>query len=67
MALQWTDTLDIALVLDEQFPEVDPNQVNFVDLRSWIMALEEFDDDPARCGERILEAVQMAWIDERAD
>lgn len=67
MALQWTDTLDIALALDEQFPEVDPNQVNFVDLRSWIMALEEFDDDPARCGERILEAVQMAWIDERAD
>jgi FeS assembly protein IscX len=39
--------------------------VNFVDLRNWVMALDEFDDDPEHCGERILEAVQMAWIEER--
>ncbi|MCB1831008.1 MAG: Fe-S cluster assembly protein IscX [Chromatiaceae bacterium] len=65
MSLKWTDTLDIAIALDESRPDVDPMSVNFVDLRNWIMALPEFDDDPARCGERILEAVQQAWIDER--
>jgi FeS assembly protein IscX len=26
--------------------------------------LPEFDDDPKRSGEKILEAIQMAWIDE---
>ena len=65
MSLKWTDTLDIAIALDESRPDVDPMSVNFVDLRNWIMALPEFDDDPARCGERMLEAVQQAWIDER--
>ena len=65
MSLKWTDILDIAIALDESRPDVDPMSVNFVDLRNWIMALPEFDDDPARCGERILEAVQQAWIDER--
>ena len=65
MSLKWTDTLYIAIALDESRPDVDPMSVNFVDLPNWIMALPEFDDDPARCGERILEAVQQAWIDER--
>jgi FeS assembly protein IscX len=65
MALRWTDTLDIAIELDEKFPDVDPRNVNFVDLRNWIMALDGFDDDPEHSGERILEAVQMAWIEER--
>jgi FeS assembly protein IscX len=65
MALCWTDTLDIAIELDEAHPEVDPMQVNFVDLRNWVLALEDFDDDPEHCGERILEAIQMAWIEER--
>ena len=65
MSLKWTDTLDIAIALDDSRPDVYPMSVNFVDLRNWIMALPEFDDDPARCGERILEAVQQAWIDER--
>ena len=65
MSLKWTDVLEIAIVLDERWPDVDPIAVNFVDLRDWIMQLPEFDDDPARCGERILEAVQQAWIDER--
>ena len=65
MSLKWTDTLEIAIALDDDHPSVDPMHVNFVDLRNWIMALEEFDDDPEHCGERILEAVQMAWIEER--
>jgi FeS assembly protein IscX len=65
MALTWTDTLDIAIELDEKYPDTDPIHVNFVDLRNWVMALDEFDDDPEHCGERILEAIQMAWIEER--
>ena len=63
--MKWTDTLDIAIALDEEHPDVDPTRVNFVDLRKWIMELPEFDDDPERCGERILEAVQLAWMGER--
>ncbi len=65
MGLKWTDTLDIAIALDEAHPEADPLHVNFVELRNWVMALDEFDDDPGRCGEKILEAIQMAWIEER--
>jgi FeS assembly protein IscX len=65
MALTWTDTLDIALELEEAHPEVDPLHVNFVELRDWVLALDDFDDDPEHCGERILEAIQMAWIEER--
>ena len=65
MALSWTDTLDIAIELEAAHPDVDPLHVNFVDLRNWVLALDEFDDDPEHCGERILEAIQMAWIEER--
>jgi FeS assembly protein IscX len=65
MSLQWTDTLDIAIELDETYPDVDPTRVNFVDLRNWVMGLEGFDGDPDHCGEKILEAIQMAWIEER--
>ena len=65
MTLKWTDSLDIAIALDEKYPEVDPMHVNFVDLRDWVLALDEFDDDPRHSGEKILEAIQMAWIEER--
>jgi len=65
MSLKWTDSLEIAIQLDEAHPEVDPKTVNFVDLRSWVLALEEFDDVPDHSGERILEAIQMAWLEER--
>jgi FeS assembly protein IscX len=65
MNLRWTDSLEIAIALDEAYPDVDPMHVNFVDLRNWVMALPEFDDDPAHSGEKILEAIQMAWIEER--
>ena len=62
--MKWIDTLDIAIELADSKPDVDPRTVNFVDLRNWVMELDGFDDDPERCGERILEAIQMAWIDE---
>lgn len=65
MGLKWTESLEIAIALDEAHPEVDPMHVNFVDLRNWVLALDEFDDDPGHSGERILEAIQMAWIEER--
>jgi len=66
MSLKWTDTLEIAIELDEAYPEIDPRTLNFVDLHNWVMGLAAFDDDPDHCGERILEAIQMAWIEERA-
>jgi FeS assembly protein IscX len=65
MSLKWTDSLDVAIELDEAHPEIDPRSVNFVDLRQWVMDLDDFDDDPAHCGERILEAIQLAWMEER--
>ena len=67
MALKWVDTLEIAIELDETYPDVDPKSVNFVDLRQWVMDLDDFDDDPEHSGERILEAVQLAWIEEKED
>jgi FeS assembly protein IscX len=62
--MKWTDTLEIAIQLTEAHPDVDPRTIRFTDLRDWVMALPEFDDDPNRCGEKILEAIQQAWIDE---
>lgn len=64
--MKWTDSLDIAIELYETHPDVDPTKINFVDLMKWVIALPDFDDDPNRCGERILEAIQQAWIDEAA-
>jgi FeS assembly protein IscX len=66
VGLKWVDSLDIAIELDEAHPEVDPTQVRFTDLRDWVLALEDFDDDPEHSGEKILEAIQMAWIEERS-
>ena len=62
--MKWTDIHDIAIELCEAQPDVDPLAVNFVDLRKWVMDLPGFDDDPDRCGEKILEAIQAAWIEE---
>ena len=64
MSLKWTDVQDIAIELADNKTDIDPRYVNFVDLRQWVMALPEFDDDPNRCGEKILEAIQSAWIEE---
>ena len=65
MGMKWTDSLDIAIELDEKYPDVDPRTVNFVDLREWVIGLDDFNDDPEHSGERILEAIQMAWMEER--
>ena len=62
--MRWIDTNDIALDLLENFPEVDPISIRFTDLRTWIVTLPNFDDDPNKCNEKILEAIQMAWIEE---
>ena len=62
--MRWIDTNDIALDLLENFPEVDPLSIRFTDLRAWIVNLSRIDDDPNKCNEKILEAIQMAWIEE---
>ena len=62
--MQWSDINDIAIELVEAHPDVDPLAVNFVDLRNWVLALEGFEGDPERCGEKVLEAIQAAWIEE---
>ena len=65
MSLKWIDSVDIAIGLDEAHPDVDPQYIRFTDLHEWVCALENFDDDPETSNERILEAIQMAWLDER--
>ena len=65
MSLKWTDSLDIAIALDEAHPAVDPQWIRFTDLHEWICKLDEFDDEPQKSGEKILEAIQLAWIDEK--
>lgn len=62
--MKWTDTWDIAAALADAHPDVDPKSVRFTDLHNWVCALGEFDDDPKRSGEKILEAIQMAWIED---
>ena len=62
--MKWIDVREIAIALSEKHPGVDPERVNFVDLRNWVLALEGFDDDPKRSGEKVLEAIQAAWIEE---
>lgn len=66
MTLKWIDVQEIAMQLSDIYPEVDPLTINFVDLRQRIMQLPDFDDDPDRCGEKVLEAIQGAWIEEKA-
>ena len=62
--MKWTDSLDIAIALSEAHPDVDPKSVRFTDLFNLVVALPGFDDDRKRSGEKILEAIQAAWIDE---
>ena len=62
--MKWTDVREIAIELAEAHPEIDPLTVRFTDLHKWVMALEDFDDNAKHSGEKILEAIQMAWIDE---
>jgi len=64
MPLKWTDSLDIAIDLSEKYPEIDPKYIRFTDLHKWIIELENFDDNPDNSNEKILEAIQMNWIEE---
>lgn len=62
--MQWTDALEIAIALTETHPDVDPRYVRYTDMHAWICALPDFDDAPEKSNERILEAIQMAWMEE---
>ncbi len=63
--MNWTDTLDIAIALNEAHPDVDPQWVRFTDLHAWVLALPEFGGEAGTSSEKILEAIQMAWLEER--
>lgn len=62
--MKWTDSRRIAEALYDKFPEIDPKTIRFTDLFEWVQELEGFEDDPNKCGEKILEAIQLAWMDE---
>ncbi|MBL0144097.1 MAG: Fe-S cluster assembly protein IscX [Betaproteobacteria bacterium] len=62
--MKWTDTRDIAIALADKFPDTDPQAIRFTDLHNRVMELEGFSDASDRSGEKILEAIQMAWIEE---
>jgi FeS assembly protein IscX len=62
--MKWTDSLDVALALIDAHPDTDPKRINFVDLMRWVLALPGFEEDESHCGEKKLEAIQQAWIDE---
>ena len=64
--MKWTDSLDVAMALLDTHPDVDPMKINFVDLMKWTLALPGFEEDERHCGEKKLEAIQQAWIDELA-
>jgi FeS assembly protein IscX len=65
--LMWTDTEDIGIRLQEEYPDLDPLTVRFTDLHAWVIALPEFKDDPQASNEKKLEAIQMAWYEEYQD
>jgi len=62
--MKWIDTLQIAEALYDKFPDVDPEKIRFTDLHNWVLELDGFDDDHSRGGEKVLEAIQAAWIEE---
>jgi len=62
--MKWTDSLDVALALIEKHPDVDPRYISFPDLHRWVCELEEFNDEPNRSNEKILEAIQSYWLEE---
>ena len=65
MKLKWSDVTDIAIILEEKYPNEDNVNLRFTDLHKWVVNLNEFVDNPDASNEKILEAIQMAWIDER--
>jgi FeS assembly protein IscX len=65
--MKWTDVQEIAMALTDKHPEIDPQQVRFTDLHRWVMELDGFEDEPNRSSEKILEAIQLAWIEDAAE
>ncbi len=65
MTLKWVNSFDIAIALDEKYPDIDPKTIRYTDLHQWICELDDFDDDSSKSNEKILEAIQMAWIEEK--
>ena len=63
--LTWLDVREIGIALSERFPDTDPLSIRFTDLHRWVRELPGFSDDPAKSNEKILEAIQMAWVEER--
>jgi FeS assembly protein IscX len=63
--MRWTDVRDIAIALEEQYPQADNVNLRFTDLRGWVLALPDFNDSPDGCNEKILEAIQSCWLEER--
>ena len=63
--ISWTDSLEIAISLEDAHSDIDPLTINFVKLRELVIALEDFKEGDTQCGEKILEAIQMCWIDEK--
>lgn len=62
--LTWKDINEIAFRLMEELPDVEPLSIRFTDLHKWVCALDDFEDDPLKSNEKILEAIQMAWHEE---
>lgn len=62
--MKWTDSREIAIALSEKYPHIDPLTIRFTDLHQWVVNLDGFEDAPERSGEKILEAIQMMWIEE---
>lgn len=65
MKISWTDIEEIGIQLAEKYPDIDPLSVRFTDLHKWVTELPDFEDDPKKSNEKILEAIQMAWLEER--
>ena len=65
--MKWTDTREIAVALAEKYPDIDPRLIRYTQVRLWVMELNQFNDDVEHCGEKILEAIQMKWIDASGD
>jgi FeS assembly protein IscX len=65
--LKWSDTLQLGIAMAERYPEMDPLSVRFTDLHAWVTQLPAFQDDPTKSNEKLLEAIQMAWLDEVRD
>ncbi|MBQ4874569.1 MAG: Fe-S cluster assembly protein IscX [Rickettsiaceae bacterium H1] len=63
--MKWLDTIEIAIALEEKYSDMDNVNLRYTDLHKWIIGLDDFNDDPNKSNEKILEAIQMAWIEER--